>query len=373
MTVEEFDVSFDVMYNNITSNQAPGLNKYEKSVFLTQAQNQLVREYFNQRVDQAGGGYDGNQKRQYDFSCITKHTVLTQIQPSTKFDQRSFVYVLPDDWFLTLNEQLTITHTVDESSSEKLVTVVPVSMDEYNRLISKPYKYPNKNQAWRIITGKGINETIVDREVAENYKGDWPNIGSLGSSLAFSRLGEPLYIEVRFDYNVEAGTLTPINGIYYCTPDTTGNQLFLAIKNIIIANSTNSNITVTYESSDEELYDSVIDIKGATVLTINSHGTYYETHTITYNSPIIELIVDAGNMDNDGIQYRLRYVRKPQPIVLENLSNYSVSIDGVQAVTECELPEVTHKEILERAVIMAKSIWVANTQQQNNQRERSDR
>ncbi len=33
----EFSSEFDVLYNNITSNQAPGLDDYEKSVFLTKA------------------------------------------------------------------------------------------------------------------------------------------------------------------------------------------------------------------------------------------------------------------------------------------------------------------------------------------------
>jgi len=37
MTVEEFSNQFDVLFNNITSNAAPGLNEYEKSVFLTKA------------------------------------------------------------------------------------------------------------------------------------------------------------------------------------------------------------------------------------------------------------------------------------------------------------------------------------------------
>ena len=37
MKSEEFNNQFDVLYNNITSNQAPGLNEYEKSVFLTKA------------------------------------------------------------------------------------------------------------------------------------------------------------------------------------------------------------------------------------------------------------------------------------------------------------------------------------------------
>ena len=38
----EFSSEFDILYNNIMSNTAPGLDEYEKSVFLTQAQEQLI-------------------------------------------------------------------------------------------------------------------------------------------------------------------------------------------------------------------------------------------------------------------------------------------------------------------------------------------
>ena len=37
MNHTEFSNEFDVLYNNIMSNAAPGLNEYEKSVFLTKA------------------------------------------------------------------------------------------------------------------------------------------------------------------------------------------------------------------------------------------------------------------------------------------------------------------------------------------------
>ena len=33
MTNPELENEFDILYNNITSNQAPGLDAYEKSVF----------------------------------------------------------------------------------------------------------------------------------------------------------------------------------------------------------------------------------------------------------------------------------------------------------------------------------------------------
>lgn len=51
MTNEEFSNEFDVLYNNITSNQAPGLDEYEKSVFLTKAQDEIVKAYFNPKTN----------------------------------------------------------------------------------------------------------------------------------------------------------------------------------------------------------------------------------------------------------------------------------------------------------------------------------
>jgi hypothetical protein len=47
----EFSSEFDVLYNNITSNQAPGLDEYEKSLFLTRAQDEVLKSYFNPKTN----------------------------------------------------------------------------------------------------------------------------------------------------------------------------------------------------------------------------------------------------------------------------------------------------------------------------------
>ena len=47
MTNKEFSYEFDILYNNIMSNQAPGLDDYEKSVFLTKAQENIVLELYS--------------------------------------------------------------------------------------------------------------------------------------------------------------------------------------------------------------------------------------------------------------------------------------------------------------------------------------
>ena len=72
MKTQEFSNEFDVLYNNIMSNAAPGLNEYEKSVFLTKAQEEIIYNYFNPKGNKYGEGFDDSIKRQMDFSELIK-------------------------------------------------------------------------------------------------------------------------------------------------------------------------------------------------------------------------------------------------------------------------------------------------------------
>lgn len=153
MNLSEFSAGFDVLYNNVTSNQAAGLNEYEKSVFLTKAEYQLVTEYFNSRMDGAGGGFDGSQKRQYDFSGLLRvenlfnvNTFKNRITDAEKLDRRSLVYLFPMNYFLSVNELL--------YDSRYQYSVSPLDYAEYQRLMLKPYNFPVKRCAWRLITDK---------------------------------------------------------------------------------------------------------------------------------------------------------------------------------------------------------------------------
>jgi hypothetical protein len=54
------------------------------------------------------------------------------------------------------------------------------------------------------------------------------------------------------------------------------------------------------------------------------------------------------------IAYIVRYIRRPKPIILIDLNGTnSLTINGFTNVTECELPEVLHQRILDRAVVLA--------------------
>lgn len=159
MTNSEFSNEFDILYNNIMSNQAPGLNEYEKSVFLTKAQDEIVKAYFS--PNKAMEGFDGSEKRQIDFSSIIRVTELSpnaHSKDSTTilFDKRSCTATLPGDILMIINETLEVTRGTDANNKVTL-TVIPISYTEYNRLMSKPYKRPLKNQAWRLLVSDTSN------------------------------------------------------------------------------------------------------------------------------------------------------------------------------------------------------------------------
>ena len=164
MTTQEFSNEFDVLYNNIMSNQAPGLDEYEKSVFLTKAQLEILKNYFNPKGNKYGQGFDENAKRQIDFSTLITVAKPLQYTPTgdyVKFDDRSQLYTMPQNILLMLNE--TGINTVD--GVNRLISIVPMNYEEYARLISKPWKQPLKNQGWRLFQSTSgvdfISEIVI--------------------------------------------------------------------------------------------------------------------------------------------------------------------------------------------------------------------
>lgn len=159
----EFSDQFDLLYNNITSNQAPGLNEWEKSVFLTKAQYEILKNYFLPQSNPKQAGFDANQKRQIDFSNILVSGLgipLTLSEGKGTIDPRAFQHKMPVDMLFIINESVQFYSTISRNA-QGIVTsigdllgirqVVPIDYNEYMRLMSKPFKEPLKNQAWRLM------------------------------------------------------------------------------------------------------------------------------------------------------------------------------------------------------------------------------
>lgn len=185
MTIPEFSDQFDVLFNNITSNQAPGLNEYEKSLFLTKAEKEIVKNHFsaNSKGNSLGEGFDDSAKRQADFSVLMKTATCTAATISGKIDDRSVGYTYPSDVFIVINESVKVGNIIKQ--------VVPLRYDEYLRLMSKPYKRPLKYQVWRLINSGSMNGSTATKTV-EIIAG--PNDSISSYSIRYIRTPKPIIV-----------------------------------------------------------------------------------------------------------------------------------------------------------------------------------
>jgi len=70
-----------------------------------------------------------------------------------------------------------------------------------------------------------------------------------------------------------------------------------------------------------------------------------------------EIIPVEGSISSSEVpKYKMRYIRRPKPIVLVDLdfaTQSDLEIDGVKTVSECELNPIMHMDILNKAVELA--------------------
>lgn len=186
MSNKELSDSFDTLLDSFASQAQFGrqasdreivLDEYEKSVFLTQAQDITVKSFFDRNTNSEDAGFDDNIRRQMDFSSLVATASLGMADnQSTVFDDRGILYIMPmrktindvtdtfdptfdgsfhsedggsitTDVLFILNERL----ITEVNGIRKNYVVVPINYREYDREMSKPYAQPLKKQAWRLL------------------------------------------------------------------------------------------------------------------------------------------------------------------------------------------------------------------------------
>lgn len=173
MTIEEFSNEFDSMiasyqhkaiYGDQSSIADFTFNEYEKSLFLTEAQIQLIQGYLS---DGQTKGYDNNAKKQIDFSNITKVASITSTLSTAPYAEHAIVLDTSN-----LNILQIINERVVDSNNKSYV-IVPINYRQYDRYLSKAYSEPMKRQAWRLFSNTK-NDTqraeIILRRDAGKFK-----------------------------------------------------------------------------------------------------------------------------------------------------------------------------------------------------------
>lgn len=151
MTITEFSHEFDISYNGIASNDAPPLDLYEKSVYLTKAQLELIKNYFNPKGNKYRDGFENSSKRRNDLNELIRTDKSTlQIASLDGIDENSKFFKIPSNTFLIIQEKAKVSSTTSSCVNNKYLKVVPKTHDEYNEQIENPFKKPNEKLIWRL-------------------------------------------------------------------------------------------------------------------------------------------------------------------------------------------------------------------------------
>ena len=165
MTLQEFSDSFDVLLNSFAhsadfgdaaSRQDIVLDEYEKSVFLTEAQEQIVLSYYAGK-NGAESFEETEEVRRYLNSLVVSKVYDTSSlnenveESSADVRTRAKSYLLdePTDlWFIVYESAKY--NTSDTCIDSKNAEVTPVTHDTFSRVFDNPFKGPNLRRVLRL-------------------------------------------------------------------------------------------------------------------------------------------------------------------------------------------------------------------------------
>ena len=167
MDTNEFSNRFDVLVQEyITSKkfEVPtlGFNEYEKSIFLTQAQEELVKTLYSGENTYRESFEETERLRRY-LANLVEDEVLSSIQPENikaapYISFSSSYFKLPKRLMYIIWEQCKSAE--DSNCGVRLLSVIPVTHDTLTKKIKNPFKQPNNSQCFRLDLGNDIIEII---------------------------------------------------------------------------------------------------------------------------------------------------------------------------------------------------------------------
>lgn len=169
MDVQELSNLFDTLLQPYITKDVSGeqntlaFDEYEKSVFLTKAQEQIVLELY-QELEQS------EENRKYLSNLIkTGNYVPVGEQDETLINNtfKSYKVEIEDSVLFMIYEQCTLS---DENNciNGRIVSVVPTIHDDLDKVLKNPFKSPNNRKVIRLDFDNKIE--LISKYSISNYK-----------------------------------------------------------------------------------------------------------------------------------------------------------------------------------------------------------
>ena len=182
MTRKDFSNGFDTLVNSYRrfrsfDSQEPldsiEFDEYEKSLFLTKAQEEIVIELYTGK-NPYGDSFELTEELRRYLADLIEEATKTPItgsegKPIGVAGSKSQFFTLPEDlWFITY-EAATLSSTDDNCINGSTIEVVPITQDEYHRVKKNPFRGTTRRRALRLDLADGVIEVVCDHPISSYY------------------------------------------------------------------------------------------------------------------------------------------------------------------------------------------------------------
>ena len=178
MRIEDFSSGFDNLLNSYATTADYGstdnpvsieLDEYEKSLFLTKAQEEEVLSLYSGKNAYKEGFEQTEELRRY-LSPLIKEASISPISTTNGnplgMESTSKFFTLPQDlWFITY-ESVALE---EDKCNNKILEVYPVRQDEYHKIRKNPFRGANNRRALRLDLADGVIEIISKLGIKSYY------------------------------------------------------------------------------------------------------------------------------------------------------------------------------------------------------------
>ena len=180
MTLGEFSNQFDVLvssyrrfkdFDNREFLDSIEFDEYEKSLFLTKAQEELVNGLYSGK-----NAYEDSFERTEELRRLLSNLVVEEnLSPISSLsstplgmNSSSKFFTLPDDlWYITY-EAVRVDRE-DGCEDTQILDVVPITQDKYHRVKRNPFRGANTKRALRLDLADGVVEIVSNYNVTSYY------------------------------------------------------------------------------------------------------------------------------------------------------------------------------------------------------------
>ena len=177
MTNQEFSDEFDTLLNSYSINnnfakqeQVPiQLDEYEKSIYLTKSQEQIVLELYSGRNNTGISFESREESRELLKDLLKTYNTQNSLQDiDNPISNISYFFEVPNDILFITFEQVTINKD-SPCLSNKTLQVKPVTQDEFFHINNNPFKGTNDNRVLRLDYNSSTKELVSKYPIQSYY------------------------------------------------------------------------------------------------------------------------------------------------------------------------------------------------------------